>query len=96
MARRENGRREIREAEGALTRGPRSLDRRPKRPIAVGEPQDYVQAVVWWRRAADQGNALAQGSLGLAYAIGQGVMTDYAQPRYGSGRLPTRAMPKRN
>ena len=42
-----------------------------------GVPQDYVEAVKWFRRAAEQGNAWAQTDLGLGYAEGQGVPQDY-------------------
>lgn len=35
-----------------------------------GGPKDLVQAVKWYRKAADQGNALAQVSLGLIYTQG--------------------------
>ena len=42
-------------------------------------PQDYAQAVAWYRKAADQGNASAQYNLGNAYGLGQGVPQDYAQ-----------------
>ena len=31
-------------------------------------PQDYGEAVKWYRRAADQGDAQAQYNLGLWYA----------------------------
>jgi uncharacterized protein len=43
-----------------------------------GVPQDYAQAVAWWRKAADQGLADAQVSLGWMYADGKGVPKDYA------------------
>ena len=33
-----------------------------------GVPQDYAQAVAWYRKAADQGNAAAQTNLGVMYA----------------------------
>ena len=33
----------------------------------LGVPQDYAQAVKWYRRAAEQGNADAQYNLGLLY-----------------------------
>ena len=36
-----------------------------------------MQAVKWYRLAADQGNAKAQTNLGVAYAAGQGVPKDY-------------------
>jgi TPR repeat protein len=39
-------------------------------------PQDYGQAVAWYRRAAEQGNALAQNNLGRMYGEGQGVPQD--------------------
>ena len=41
--------------------------------------QDYAQALVWYRKAADQGFATAQGGLGFMYENGQGVPQDYAQ-----------------
>ena len=33
-----------------------------------GVPQDYAEAVKWYRMAADQGNADAQSNLGFMYA----------------------------
>ena len=44
-----------------------------------GVPQDYVQAVSWYRLAADQGNAAGQRNLGFLYEQGQGVPQDYVQ-----------------
>ncbi len=44
-----------------------------------GVAQDYGDAVKWYRRAAEQGNALAQFNLGVMYANGQGVAQDYAE-----------------
>jgi hypothetical protein len=44
-----------------------------------GVPQDYAQAVTWYRQAAEQGDIDAQLSLGNAYHFGQGVSQDYAQ-----------------
>ena len=43
--------------------------------FAAGEgvPQDYVEAVRWYRLAAKRGIAKAQLSLGLMYSKGQGV-----------------------
>lgn len=38
-----------------------------------GKSQDYSQAVYWYRKAAEQGDASAQYSLGLCYEDGQGV-----------------------
>ena len=42
-----------------------------------GVPQDYAEAVKWYRKAAEQGDATAQFNLGTDYAKGQGVPQDY-------------------
>ena len=42
-----------------------------------GVPQDYKQAVEWYRKAAEQEHADAQYSLGYMYEYGQGVPQDY-------------------
>ena len=47
--------------------------------IGRGVPQDYAQAVKWYRLAADQGYAKAQFNLGVMYESGEGVPQDYAQ-----------------
>lgn len=39
----------------------------------IGVPQDDTEAVKWFRRAADQGNADAQYGLGIMYSNGRGV-----------------------
>ena len=39
-------------------------------------PKDAAEAVRWWRRAAEQGDARAQVNLGFMYAEGQGVPQD--------------------
>ena len=41
-----------------------------------GVPQDYAEAVKWFRKAAEQGSATAQYSLGWCYAEGEGVPKD--------------------
>ncbi len=38
-----------------------------------GVPQDYAEAVRWYRLAAEQGYASAQGSLGFMYSKGRGI-----------------------
>ncbi len=43
---------------------------------ALDEKQNYVEAVNWFRKAAEQGNADAQSNLGLMYHKGHGVETD--------------------
>ena len=44
-----------------------------------GVPQDDVQAVKWYRLAADRGFVDAQNNLGVMYYNGRGVPQDYAQ-----------------
>ena len=44
-----------------------------------GVPQDYAEAVKWYRKAAEQGDATAQSNLGVMYEKGQGVPQDYAE-----------------
>jgi TPR repeat protein len=41
--------------------------------------QDYAEAVAWFRKAADQGDAEAQRNLGIMYDGGQGVAQSYSQ-----------------
>ena len=44
-----------------------------------GVPQDYAEALKWFRLAAAQGDALAQHNLGLMYAKGYGVPQDHIE-----------------
>ena len=44
-----------------------------------GVPQDYAEALKWYRLAAAQGYARAQYSLGYMYANGEGVPQDHVQ-----------------
>ena len=44
-----------------------------------GVAQDYAEALKWYRKAADQGNAKAQNNLGERFRNGQGVAQDYAE-----------------
>ena len=41
--------------------------------VGEGVKQDYVEAVYWYRLAADQGFATAQDTLGVMYTKGLGV-----------------------
>jgi hypothetical protein len=43
-----------------------------------GVPQDYALAMTWYRKAADQGEAIAQMNLGKMYHSGHGAPQDYA------------------
>ena len=44
-----------------------------------GVPRDYAEAVKWYRRSAEQGNARAQHNLGGMYFNGRGVPQDHAE-----------------
>jgi TPR repeat protein len=44
-----------------------------------GVPQDYKEAIKWYRLAAEQGDSDAQGNLGVFYEKGQGVPQDYEE-----------------
>jgi TPR repeat protein len=44
-----------------------------------GVPQDFAEAVKWFRRSAEQAEAVAQFNLGLSYESGRGVDQDYAE-----------------
>jgi len=44
-----------------------------------GVKQDHAEAVRWYRKAAEQGQADAQCNLGDMYAMGQGVKQDHAE-----------------
>jgi uncharacterized protein len=45
----------------------------------MGAVQDYKEAVKWYTKAAEQGQAEAQYSLGLMYSEGLGVTQDYKE-----------------
>jgi TPR repeat protein len=42
-------------------------------------PQDYAEAAKWYRKAADQGDALAQSNLGTMLHNGQSMPQDYGE-----------------
>ena len=44
-----------------------------------GVPQDYAEAMKWYRKAADQGHARAQFNLGIMYYDYKGVRQNYAE-----------------
>ena len=44
-----------------------------------GVPQDYAEAVKWFRKAGDQGYDSAMPMLGISYALGKGVRKDSVQ-----------------
>jgi uncharacterized protein len=44
-----------------------------------GLATNIMEAMKWWRQAAEQNHALAQHNLGVCYRDGQGVATDYVE-----------------
>lgn len=44
-----------------------------------GVPQDYGEALKWYRKAAELGHASAQFNLGFIYTYGLGVPEDYGE-----------------
>jgi hypothetical protein len=59
--------------------------------LGRGVQQDYMQAAVWWRKAAEQGFASAQNNLGVLYNRGQGVPQSYADAYYWENLAAARA-----
>ncbi len=51
----------------------------PNAMTGRGVPQEDAEALKQYRRAADQGDAMAQSNLGLLYQEGRGTLQDYAQ-----------------
>ena len=43
----------------------------------IAIPQDFRQAVIWYRRSAEQGYSPAQANLGLMHMHGSGVPPDW-------------------
>jgi TPR repeat protein len=65
-------------------RGGGGFAKPPTRAIARrwngwGVPQDYAEAMRWFRQAADAGNSSAMNNIGLLYQNGEGVPQDYAE-----------------
>ena len=55
-------------------------------------PQDYEQAVAWYRLAAEQGHAAAQNNLGAMYESGYGVKKDMALAREWIGKAAAQGL----
>jgi hypothetical protein len=45
--------------------------------VGEGVPQNFTEAVKWYRMAAKQGNAVAQNNLGMMYGIGRGLPKNF-------------------
>jgi len=42
-------------------------------------PRNYAEAIKWYRKAAEQGHAIAQKNLGTMYSKGKGVRQNYVR-----------------
>src|SRR6516164_5783214 len=47
--------------------------------VGDGVGQDYAEAMKWYRKAADQGDAASEEAIGSLYEWGRGVGQDYAE-----------------
>lgn len=47
--------------------------------LGCGVPQSYVQALAWYRKAAEQGETDALFNLGLMYSMGQGAAKNFTE-----------------
>jgi uncharacterized protein len=45
--------------------------------MALGVPQDYKEAMSWYLKSANQGNAVAENCIGFCYENGHGVSQSY-------------------
>jgi hypothetical protein len=59
--------------------------------LGRGVPIDYVQAAIWWRKAADQGYPEAQNNLGVLYNSGKGVPQSFAEAYFWQNLAASRA-----
>jgi hypothetical protein len=59
--------------------------------LGRGIAQDYAQAAIWWRSAAEQGYADAQNNLGVLYNSGKGVPQSYSEAYFWENLAAARA-----
>lgn len=65
-------------AENGNTMAQRTLGERFAMGVE-GAPKDMSQAISWWQKAADNGDALSQFNLGMVYLRGAGAPQDKIQ-----------------
>jgi hypothetical protein len=59
--------------------------------LGRGVALDYVQAAIWWKKAADQGFPQAQNNLGVLYNAGKGVPQSYTEAYFWENLAAARA-----
>jgi hypothetical protein len=77
--RRHSDRRMMRSCEAEDAIGAVGMVGTAGRQFRRGVPQDYAEALKWYRLAADQGNANAQSNLGVMYVKGQGTTQNHVE-----------------
>ncbi len=63
--------------------------------LGKGVALDYVQAAIWWKKAAEQGYADAQNNLGVLYNSGKGVPQSYTEAYFWQNLAAARASAER-
>jgi hypothetical protein len=59
--------------------------------LGRGIAQDYSQAAIWWKKAAEQGYPDAQNNLGALYNSGRGVPQSYSEAYFWQNLAAARA-----
>ncbi len=59
--------------------------------LGHGVALDYVQAAIWWKKAAEQGYPNAQNNLGVLYNSGKGVPQSYTEAYFWQNLAAARA-----
>ncbi len=59
--------------------------------LGRGIAQDYTQAAIWWRMAAEQGDPRAQNNLGVLYNSGKGLPQSYSEAYFWQNLAAARA-----
>jgi TPR repeat protein len=59
--------------------------------LGRGIAQDYAQAAIWWKKAAEQGYPEAQNNLGVLYNSGRGIPQSYSEAYFWQNLAAARA-----
>ncbi len=67
------------EAAAPIPESAISAEEARRKGVEAAKSKDYGEAMRWFRKAADEGNAVAQNDVGFLYQNGWGVPQDYAE-----------------
>ena len=59
--------------------------------LGRGIAQDYIQAAIWWKKAAEQGFPQAQNNIGVLYNSGKGVPQSFSEAYFWQNLAAARA-----